>query len=151
MKGRALKYAAAAMFAATVLFSFHAVAQNRTQWERQVRYQLQEASTVLGLGYDIQPSHNIFIDALNNNTYEDVRYELQAGEKYLFLGVCDNDCSGLQLRLYDRNGNLIDQDTTRGGYPVLAAEIYRTGPFYLRVTMKGCHTNPCVAGVQAYH
>jgi hypothetical protein len=145
-------HAAVAALAVAIMLSSPAAAQNsRTAWERQVRYQLQQASTALNLGYELQPSHNVFIDALNNNTYEDVRYDLRAGDSYLFLGVCDNDCSGLQLRLYDNNGNLIDSDTTRGGYPVLTAQVYRTGTFYLRVTMRGCYASPCWAGVEAYH
>lgn len=120
------------------------------QWERQVRQQLREATVALNLGYDLQPSHQLYMTQLDDNTYQDVKYTLDAGVSYLFLGVCDNDCSGLQLRLYDGYSHLVAVDTTRGGYPMVAASVGRSGTFYLRVTMRGCRANPCWAGVETY-
>src|SRR5690348_15032029 len=120
-----------------------AQAFNSTQWEHQVERQLEDATLALNWDYRLVPSHQPYIRQLNNNTYVDVEYNLEAGVNYVFVGVCDNDCSGLQLRLYDGYGRLVDVDADRGGYPVVATSVSRSGIFYLRVTMNECWANPC--------
>lgn len=125
-------------------------AQAANPWEQQVRQQLVYATLALDLGYEIEPSHAPYMAQLNNNTYVDVPYTLEAGVSYVFLGVCDSDCSGLQLRLYDGYWHLVSQFTTRGGYPYVATSVGQSGVFYLRITMRECRINPCWLGVGAY-
>ncbi len=133
-----------------VLPSLTAAQSDNTQWRRQVQQQLDYATLALNWSYQLEPSHELYTTRLNNNTYVDVRYNLDAGVNYVFLGVCDNDCSGLQLRLYDGYGQLVDVDASRGGYPVVATSVGRSGIFYLRLTMRQCRANPCWAGVGVY-
>ena len=132
-----------------------AAAQSRNLYQSEVNRQLQlvQAAAALELGYALQPSHDIYYVNLKNNTYQDVRYTLEAGRTYVFVGACDNDCSGLQLKLYDGYGRLVDnsaQADLPADLPMVAATVGSSGAFYLRVTMRGCHIEPCWAGVGAY-
>jgi hypothetical protein len=129
-----------------------ATAQSGNLYQSEVSRQLQlvQAAAALELGYALQPSHDTYYVHLYNNTYQDVRYTLQAGRRYVFVGACDNDCSGLQLTLYDGYGQLVDSDR-QADLPVVATTVGSSGAFYLRVTMRGCHVQPCWAGVGAYN
>jgi hypothetical protein len=73
--------------------------------------------------YDILASHEVVIDTLTQGYRKDVTYELEAGVRYIFVGACDQDCTNLDLELYDDNGRLI---------------------------MEACSANPCWWGTGAY-
>ena len=133
-----------------LLLAASAALMAQSQYAYQVRSQLRDATRALNWAYDLQPSHEVYMVSLRNNTYKDIEYDLQAGETYIFVGVCDNDCSNMHLELYDGYGKLIDSDTDRGGYPVVTTNVGRSGAFYLRAIMHGCRNQPCVAGIGAY-
>ena len=122
-------------------------AQNR--WEREVRAELSNATSVLGL-LSMEPSHEPITVNLRNNTYEEIKYNLDAGQQYVFVGVCDEDCVNMHLQLYDGHHNLVDSDYEQGGYPVVSTSVGHSGNFYLRVIMHGCSDEPCWGGVGAY-
>jgi len=133
-----------------------ATAQSGNLYQSEVNRQLQlvEAAAAHELGYALQPSHDTYYVNLKNNTYQDVRYTLEAGRTYVFVGACDHDCSKMQLKLYDGYGELVDnsaQADLPADLPIVAATVGRAGVFYLRVTMRGCHIEPCWAGVGAYN
>jgi hypothetical protein len=120
--------------------------RSRNAWELQVRRQLRAVALLLGLG-DIVSTYDPYIGALDNNTYTDVAYTLHKGVSYALIGVCDEDCSDLDLKLYDENGNLIDADTDPDATPTIRVTPRWTGKFYVRVVMSECDENPCWYGV----
>ena len=120
--------------------------QSRNEWESQVRRQLRAVALLLNLG-DLTSTYNPYIGTLRDNTYTDVSYTLHAGVSYALIGVCDNDCPDLDLKLYDENGNLIDKDTAPDSTPVIRVTPRWTGAFYVRVIMSECEDNPCWYGV----
>lgn len=138
------------IFAMALPAELAAQSRSRNQWEAQVNDQLQVATGALNVGYDIVPSHQTYINALYNNRYQDISYNLQAGVDYLFVGVCDEDCLGMELRLYDGYGHLISSSSMRNGTPILIISALRSETFYLRVTMRDCQDSPCWYGVGAY-
>jgi len=135
---------------ALLMIASAALMAQSNRWEYQVRDQLHDATRALNWAYDLQPSHEVYTVSLRNNTYQDIKYNLEAGETYVFVGVCDNDCSNMHLQLFDGYGKLIDSDTERGGYPVVTTSVGHGGAFYLRVIMHGCAHEPCWGGVGAY-
>jgi|SRR5271165_4596025 len=125
-------------------------AQYSGQYKSQVLSQLQLVQAVVAQQYGVtlHPSHEVYYVDLSNNTYQDVKYTLYAGETYVFVGACDRDCSGLQLRLYDGYGQVIARDNDV--IPAVSTTVTHSGVFYLRVAMHGCEVQPCWAGVGVY-
>jgi hypothetical protein len=149
---------ATAPICALVLFLTIASAappQQQSPDERYIGEQLTELTKELALGYAIVPDSDNYrrIGALwGGSTSAEIPYHLQAGTGYLFVGVCDKDCSDLNLTLYDRNGRVvaIEKVPARHDYPVFALAPRETGTYYLRATMAGCRTNGCYFGVDIY-
>lgn len=74
--------------------------------------------------------------------YRTVR--LQAGIEYAFLAACDNDCSDVDLYLYDRSGQtLFDSDTGLDDYPLITYIPSTTGNYRLQVQMYTCSNSSC--------
>ncbi|ULH16104.1 hypothetical protein MF271_05610 [Deinococcus sp. KNUC1210] len=80
-----------------------------------------------------------------------VTYTLVAGRTYKIVGVCDDDCTNLDLELRDTGGTLIDRDDADNKIPVVDVKVRRTGDFKLKVSMTGCaNTGGCEYGVDVY-
>jgi hypothetical protein len=79
-----------------------------------------------------------------------IRYQLDADVSYLFAGVCDEDCSDLDLRLYDETGTLVDADVESDDGPKVRVTPKHSATFRLRVTMARCTDSPCYFGVAVY-
>lgn len=72
-------------------------------------------------------------------------YFLQGEDIY---ALCDQDCSDLDLFLYDRSGLLVDVDNAPDAFPIVTAPY--EGTFGLRVTMPSCdHTAGCAVTVSS--
>ena len=76
---------------------------------------------------------------------------LEAGTEYRLSGLCDDDCTDLDLRLRNPEGEQVDEDTLLDAFPLLlfqpqpeAAEEYA-----LVVEMIACSIEPCVWTVLA--
>lgn len=80
---------------------------------------------------------------LNDGYYRVHNVTLREDVEYTFVGSCDNDCSDLDLQLFDENGNLIDEDLLRDDYPVVSVTPRWTGRFRIKVIMAECSVNPC--------
>ena len=88
------------------------------------------------------------IDKLSERYYHEHRFNgLQPGETYAFIGVCDRDCSDIDLQLYDGRKRLIDEDR---GYEDIALVLVRPAyrdTFTVRVTIPNCSASYCTYGV----
>jgi len=116
-----------------------AVSQNR--WEREVHGQLQRAvkavTTIAGGSPLLTKTGN-----LNEEEAETFPVTLERGVAYSILGVCDNDCSRLQLLLATQSNELaIDRNSET--FPVLQVTPSTTTVYRIRVVMEGCRWNPC--------
>ena len=124
-----------------------ATAQNT--YQQQIIRQLSEAAgRVQSLGYaaDGAPA----MGSLNDDASEGVLVQLNGGMRYAILGVCDNDCTDVDLRVYDPFGNMLGEDILVDDHPVVEFTAGSTGQFRVNVMMATCNTNPCYYGVQVY-
>lgn len=97
-----------------------AFAQRTSEWEAQVRQQLINAGSKLyGRGFEL--THETYTGSLYNNTYETLTLTLHAGTGYALVGVCDADCSDLDLVLYDADGREVSSDLKPDDTPVVIA------------------------------
>lgn len=115
------------------------------RFERQVREQLSGAAQKLGKsGFSL--THHIHTGELKQNEDEDVTVELDRGRGYLIVGVCDNDCKDVDLRLFNAAGKEVDKDVERDDYPAVAADVTRTEKYTVRASMAACGASPCRYG-----
>ena len=128
-------------------FATEAAAQN--SYQQQIRNQLRTASdTVRQHGYaaDREP----MMGSLNASANESMQVNLQGGVRYAIIGVCDNDCSDVDLRIWDPSGTKLAEDILTDDTPVLEFTATATGQYRLSVEMAACRTNPCYWGVQIF-
>jgi hypothetical protein len=135
--------------AAAALLLSPAAAQAQDAWTRQVRTQLTAAGQVLEQrGYEL--THRIYTGALDNGEVEMVQLDLAVGMEYQIMGTCDQDCTDLDLTLYDGNGNVVDSDLMDDDVPIVTVTVGRSGSFRLRVSMAACSQEPCRYGIGAF-
>jgi hypothetical protein len=89
-------------------------------------------------------------DSLNEGGEDQYSVQLVAGRSYTLLGVCDGDCTDLDIALYDENNNLIDQDTLTDDRPLVRVTPRRSARFRMAVTMASCSDEPCYYAVAVY-
>lgn len=75
---------------------------------------------------------------------------MTAGTPYLIFGVCDGDCTVVDIALLDGSGRQIKQDTDSGDFPVLDFTPTAAGSYTVRLTMAECKLAPCYAGARVY-
>ena len=72
---------------------------------------------------------------------------LTGGSTYFITGVCDGDCSDLDLRVIDPDdGETVSEDIEDDDVPMLEFVAPRTGPFLLSVMMPDCSEDLCYFG-----
>jgi hypothetical protein len=77
-------------------------------------------------------------------------FQLVAGRSYTILGVCDNDCSDLDITMYDPQGNEVAQDVLTDDKPVASHTARRSGRYRATISMASCSTGACFYAVAAY-
>lgn len=87
--------------------------------------------------------------ALNNGTYEDVSVTLSA-RQYFIVGVCDGDCTDMDLRLFSRGETVLAEDVADDDTPMLSFTAATAGEHRLRVMMPACSSEPCAYGISVY-
>jgi hypothetical protein len=74
--------------------------------------------------------------------------EVVGGNAYVLFGACDNDCTDVDLKIFDNNGNLLMQDVAVDDTPVLMFTANGSGRYRVQVVMATCSRNPCYYGIQ---
>jgi len=124
-----------------------AAAQSR--WEDQVNDQIKRAGQILeDKGYS--RTHDPYTGSLREGENEYLTLTLHAGTHYALLGVCDNDCSDIDFRLYDADDNEVDSDTKTDDVPIVQVTPGETMRYKLKVIMVTCKTSPCFYGVGVF-
>ena len=76
--------------------------------------------------------------------------DLQAGTTYGIVGVCDVDCSDLDLRLLDPDAASVSEDDAGDDGPVLLVTAETSGVFTIEVSMVRCAAASCGWAAQVY-
>jgi hypothetical protein len=114
-------------------------------FEQQVRRQLTDAAQRLGKsGYEL--THHIYTGSLRENQHEDVNVELDGGRTYVIVGVCDNDCKDVDIRLLNRGGREVEKDVEADDYPAVSVQPSRDERYTVRMIMATCNSQPCRYG-----
>lgn len=134
-----------AALAAALAFSFAGAAQ-ANEYEAVVRAQL-EAVKAIGQGEGFRHTFDDRYDLLGNRASDEYSFELKSGREYFIAAVCDQDCSDLDLKLFDENDNVIAEDDLVDDAPIVRVTPRWSGKFRLSVTMYDCSNAPCFYGI----
>lgn len=91
--------------------------RSSNQFVETVKQQLiKAAQAAVRAGFRL--THDPFVDRLGNGGNDDITLNLRKGTSYVIVGVCDDDCKDMDLKLYDDNGRLVDSDTAADDTPI---------------------------------
>jgi hypothetical protein len=75
---------------------------------------------------------------------------LQSRRVYALVGACDRDCTDLDFRLFDPNGQEVGSDLAADDAPMVRLRAGPAGRYRLEVIMVTCATNPCAFALNVY-
>jgi hypothetical protein len=79
-----------------------------------------------------------------------VQVTLTAGRAYGLVGLCEQPCHDLDLRLFDPDGVEVNADVAPDAQPVVLVVPRRTGTYQVRAYMADCRAAECAFGVQLF-
>jgi hypothetical protein len=89
-------------------------------------------------------------DSLAQGDSDNYTVTLQGGRSYKLVGVCDNDCTDLDITLYDSDGDVVDRDLLDDDKPVVSVSGKSGGRYRMNVSMASCSTGTCFYSVAVY-
>ena len=91
-----------------------------------------------------------FFGSLNSGGSDTFVLPVHGAVYYRFHGVCDTDCSDLDIRIYNMSGALLAEDVMDDDMPItdLAPDV--DGHVQVEVSMIQCSAEPCFYAVEAY-
>ena len=97
-----------------------------------------------------EETHNPKFDGLGDGDSDSFWFTLEEGKTYQVVSVCDEDCSDIDLTLYDENGDVTSRDISTDSLPMVEASPSRTGRFRLEVEMHSCSSSICFYGISVF-
>ena len=132
-----------------MLFTLVAATPAQDKWQKQVKSLLDKAAeTTAAKGF--VETHDARISSLRDDSTETWTIKLNAGTEYRIIGVCDNDCSDLDLKLFNIAGTNVAEDLETDDVPVLSITPPATREYTVRAIMEECGASPCRYGVGVY-
>lgn len=95
-------------------------------------------------------THDPYYAKINQKEKNEFFLTLEKDIEYAIVSVCDNDCSNVDIVLFDENNNEIDMDTKSDENPVVQVTPRWTGEFRLAITVPGCKERRCTVGIAVY-
>jgi hypothetical protein len=122
-----------------------AASTSGTEWIQQIQAQTQLRSgpnyaNMAAYGYTLMDVASTGL--LNASDSTTVPLNLPNGYEYALMGVCDNDCSDLDLSVL-KSGIELAVDTSRDDWPVVGVTTTGSGGYEVKVTMYQCTTTNC--------
>ncbi len=125
-----------------------------TEAAAQVSYQQQISAALRAAAGRVslrsaQPDGQPLMGVLPGGKSDNTRFvELRAGVHYAIVGVCDDNCSDVDLRIFGPSGAKVAEDVQQNATPTLEFTAPAAGRYRLAIEMVACSANPCAWGVQ---
>jgi hypothetical protein len=94
-------------------------------------------------------THEVWMGELGDDATASVTVSLDAGEDYVIVGVCDEDCNDLDLTLYS-GATKVAEDVAEDDAPVLTVSPSSDRTYRISVSMASCSSSPCRYGIAIY-
>jgi len=119
---------------------------------QQVGKQLIEAAMAFEELADYEPTHEPYVRKLyrSDSFTKYVTLQLDKDTSYAILGVCDEDCTDIDLHLYDEGEHLVDKDIKPDDKAIVTVTPKWTGEFHLKVTLPKCSAYRCTVGIGVF-
>jgi len=138
-----------AAITALTLLAGPAAAQVPDPFARELAQKLSQGETMLrGDGY--QRAAGPFAGGLNQARANRHTIMLRAGQDYRILGVCDERCRDLDLRLFLNGDQLVAQDVLDDAVPIIHLRPAVTGNYEVEAIMARCGAAPCWYAFNVY-
>jgi hypothetical protein len=124
-------------------FATEAAAQ--ASYQQQIRAALRTAA---GRARGARPEGEPLMGVLNGKATDNKTVDLQAGVRYTVVGVCDENCPDIDMRIWGPSGAKLAEDVQQNNTPILEFTAPAAGRYRLSVEMVSCSANPCAWGVQ---
>lgn len=109
---------------------------------------------VLQNGFRVAPAvfdQDAVVGALSKGTTSLLEVNLVGGVDYFIAGVCDSDCSDLDLRIYSADSTKpVAEDQAADDAPMLNFSAPKSGRYMLAVDMAECSESMCYYGYRVY-
>lgn len=79
----------------------------------------------------------------------DLVFDLQGGS-YMIVGVCDENCSDIDIVLTTIDGALVGEDTLDDDRPVVTFEAAPGAGYHAKIAMTGCQVAKCRTRAKVY-
>jgi hypothetical protein len=135
--------------AALVALSAASPAAFANEYRDQLVAQLQQARA-LAKQAGMRTVAGPFFDQLDEGASETYTLPVQRGKTYLIGGVCDTDCSDLDIKILNDAGETIGEDTLEDDAPVVELVPSASGTVTIEVTMFACSAEPCHLAVEVF-
>lgn len=122
----------------------------RAQSTDQVWNQLRgQSTTALSEGFK---HFNYIIGYLDNDSepIDNWPVYLSAGSSYRIVGVCDNDCTDVDLSLENAQRVVVASDVLNDDLPIISFAPKASATYWIRPTMAVCSANPCGYGIAVF-
>jgi hypothetical protein len=123
---------------------------SRAQSTDQVWTQLQNSFAMAREeGYS---QYNYVIGYLDNGMEPSANWPVSmvAGSTYMIVGVCDNDCTDVDLSLEDTDRRVVASDVLEDDLPIVEFAPKASATYWIRPTMAACSVNPCGYGIAVF-
>lgn len=125
-------------------------AQSMGEWrsyaQGQVQMIWQQLKQEFGFGY----MGEMMVGALELADDEYYEVEFLAHREYVIVGFCDDDCTDMDILVYDANDNVVLSDLEPDDEPFVRVPTGYGGTFYVEAAMPGCTVEPCYYAMQIF-
>ncbi len=88
--------------------------------------------------------------SLEAGSNDRVTLPLVPGIPFRIVGLCDSDCTDLDLTIFDTGGQQLATDVALDATPTFEVEVNANATYEVRVDMITCSIEPCVWTIMAY-
>jgi predicted Ser/Thr protein kinase len=96
------------------------------------------------------PAFQSYLGSLSESSRENISLTLPQDADIAIWGVCDNECSNLDLTLTSGTGEIVDNDKEPDDVPLVVVQTGSSQSYTLRVSMATCTIEPCYYAVGVY-
>lgn len=124
-------------------------AANRAEVENNIRELLTQSATQFASGGVPMVGVEDALTAIQPGADHQYPVELVAGTNYTFVGVCDADCTNVDLELLDgATGAVVGSDLLADDYPVVQYTPTANASYFVRLILLTCTQAPCYVGAR---
>lgn len=144
-----VKRAMAAIAALGLAAAGSAVAQVPDPFARELAQKLAGAEQLVSAdGYS--RAAGPFAGGLRQHEQRAFTVMLRAGRDYRVVGVCNERCADLDLRMFDASGQIVTADTLADDVPILRVRPEVTGNYAIQADMARCAAQTCWFAFNVY-